>query len=328
MSKFDSYPQVNFREEYDGAEMRRFYDDFMKVNFPIDDELDPFEVWEEVLDPAKVDDFSAQSVHMHVVVVYDDAPPADNTPRRIIGGVVFEYYLMSNACLMSYFAVAPDYRKHGLGRWLLAKSYTTCHGTSLNRPGRSLEEKGTDVASWVSRVSRLQDSKVTEQLHQAVAALCSAEEAKEMQRLCDGGHDVAGALGYLFAETNAEGVEDGVLEASSRHVVLNKMGFQALKFGYIQPPLSDTQGACYDLLLLTLQGSPASPPPSTPSLLLKLFLIDFALSVFGCIGSFEDHPWWKQMSAEMATMDGVVAQYSATPWPHRTPAPEGEGEEE
>lgn len=41
-----------------------------------------------------------------------------------------------------------------------------------------------------------------------------------------------------FAETNAIGVEDGVMDPVIRHSVLKRIGFVALDFFYIQPPVS------------------------------------------------------------------------------------------
>ena len=315
-SKFDDFERVDFRETYDAAELSRFYHDFMRVNFPIDDELDPLEVWEDVLDPAKVDGpLSALPVYLHVVVVYSPDPVGPGEPKKIAGGVVFEYYRMSNACLMSYFAVAPEFRRAGMGRWLVAHAYETCR-----REAEALRNSGGKT--WLERVSRLapRDEESTRLLAEA-AALCTADDLAALDALEAEGHDVSASLGLLFAETNAEGVEDGILCPKVRHGLLNRTGFEALQFGYIQPPLSDTQGACYDLLLLTLQGPPAAAPPRTPSVLVKLFLADFAVSVYGCVAAFADESWWKQMYAELNASGGVVRRTARPPWAHRTTKP-------
>eukprot|EP01063_Lacrimia_lanifica_P021021 TRINITY_DN28275_c0_g1_i1.p1 TRINITY_DN28275_c0_g1~~TRINITY_DN28275_c0_g1_i1.p1 ORF type:complete len:333 (+),score=114.28 TRINITY_DN28275_c0_g1_i1:49-1047(+) len=318
---FNTYPRVNFRSEYDAAELKRFYESFMKVNFPIEDELDPLEVWEDVLDPEKKDPDDEMAVHMHVVVVYEPSPPSTPASERaIVGGVVFEYYKMSNCCLMSYFAVAEAYRGAGLGRWLVATAHQTCveEADAWKRSVTPGDDAPATAEGWLRRVSRLPDTARFNALVAEVAGMCTDEEVRALAELMAAGHDVSASLSLFFAETNAEGVDDGVLDPKIRHRVLHKLGFNALEFSYIQPPLSDTQQPCYDLLLATLARAPATPPPTVPALLVKAFLLDFAVSVYGCVASFTDAGWWKQIAADLAARGGIVPQIGSPPWEHRT----------
>lgn len=79
------------------------------------------------------------------------------------------------------------------------------------------------------------------------------------------GRDRTPVTSYFFAETNAEGVEDGVMTSRMRHRIMQKLGFCMVDFAYIQPPLSEEQSPCSELLLLVY--SPPSEVPFGESLL-------------------------------------------------------------
>eukprot|EP01060_Flectonema_neradi_P038300 TRINITY_DN7998_c0_g1_i1.p1 TRINITY_DN7998_c0_g1~~TRINITY_DN7998_c0_g1_i1.p1 ORF type:complete len:337 (+),score=43.88 TRINITY_DN7998_c0_g1_i1:446-1456(+) len=291
---------INFREEYDGVALKHFYDTFMKKNFPIEDELDPLEVWEEVLDPEKVESFEDQAVELHVVVGY-----GDSKARDIVGGVVFEYYKMSNCCLMSYIAVADDHRKSGVAKALVQLAEETCQQASSR-----LKKSDDDNKPWLDSISRVSVNDTTEKLLREVSAMMSPEEHKFMTSNIS---NYKSGLCLFFAETNAEGVEDCVMDSTVRHKILSRLGFRPLRFSYIQPPLSDDQLPCYDLLLTTL-----SEKRPIPSAIVRLFLIDFALSVFGSLGGFSSSSWYKQMEIELNASNGVLPQEGLPPWKGRT----------
>jgi len=60
-------------------------------------------------------------------------------------------------------------------------------------------------------------------------------------------------LAAILAETNKAGVEDGVTVSTTRHEIQSRLGFCRLHFDYIQPPLSEGQDPCSELLLLIWQ---------------------------------------------------------------------------
>ncbi|KAJ9467504.1 hypothetical protein DIPPA_14122 [Diplonema papillatum] len=318
--KFDAFPRVDFREQYDEAELARFYNTFMKVNFPIEDELDPLEVWQEVLDPQIVEKsggFEAQPVNMHVIVIHDPASP----DKKIAGGVVFEYYKLSNSCLMSYFAVSPDYRRHGLGKWLVDLARRTCEAESAKVVVTTVKDRNTATAEdWVRMTSRLQTTEANEATVKEAAGLCTAGELRWLNSCRPSSFDPCRQLSLFLAETNAERLEDAIMDPRVRHKILRRLDFVRLSFGYIQPPLSDGQAACYDLLLLKLRP-PSSDACAVSSFALKLFLFDFSRSVFAASGAFLDLPWWKQMMEDLNSLPGGVDEQSTLPWSGGTKLP-------
>jgi hypothetical protein len=106
----------------------------------------------------------------------------------------------------------------------------------------------------------------------------------------------------VFAETNALGVEDGVMDAAVRHAALHRLGFRLLDFGFVQPPLGEGLEPCHDLLLLahrSLQAAAHKDAPALPRWRLLLFLYDYALSVHRA-PSFRTAPYWTHMAASLA----------------------------
>ena len=142
---------------------------------------------------------------------------------------------------------------------------------------------------------------------------------------CQWASDVAvGAAPFfaLFAETNARGVEDGIMDVAVRHRVMHGLGFRMLDFEYIQPPLGESQGACYDLLLLALShdGFPvAGEAPgalSIPRWQLILFLFDYALSCEETC-DFVEKDYWRQMVGSIAP----TLPLCSLPWDRKTAPP-------
>ena len=292
---------INYRDSYDGEALKYFYDTFMKKNFPIEDELDPLEVWEDVLDPEKVTSFEDHAVELHVVVGY-----SDKEGKEIIGGIVFEYYKMSNSCLISYIAVADNYRKSGFAKSLITLAERTCQEASnrLSKPNNNTN------GNWLEMISRAPVNEKNESLLLEVSKMMSSDEHQFMMSNIN---NYKSGLSLFFAETNAEGVEDCVMDSTVRHKILSRLGFTPLKFSYIQPPLSDDQLPCYDLLLTIL-----SEKRDVPSAVVRLFLIDFSLSIFGCISSFSKTSWYRQMENELNTSKGIISKGGLPPWKGRT----------
>eukprot|EP00744_Colponema_vietnamica_P026735 GILI01039755.1.p1 GENE.GILI01039755.1~~GILI01039755.1.p1 ORF type:complete len:270 (+),score=11.15 GILI01039755.1:123-932(+) len=98
----------------------------------------------------------------------------------------------------------------------------------------------------------------------------------------------------LFAETNALGIEDGLMSSQERHTVLRRLGFKMLQMDYTQPPISAFGNPCSDLYLLGYDSSTlpteteddvvnSTPLPRTlmPKESIKGFVRDIYSSVFG-----------------------------------------------
>eukprot|EP01062_Namystynia_karyoxenos_P029006 TRINITY_DN21869_c0_g2_i1.p1 TRINITY_DN21869_c0_g2~~TRINITY_DN21869_c0_g2_i1.p1 ORF type:complete len:365 (+),score=122.13 TRINITY_DN21869_c0_g2_i1:71-1096(+) len=325
---FDQFPVRQLREQYDGPLLRRFHGTFMRQMFPIEEELDPVAAWEEALDPEQAPPADEQPVQLHILVVFD--PPADGAAEvdpataPFAGGVVHEYYAASNTGLMSYFAVSERWRRCGMARWLLAHVSAGLAEQARRRSPAPSACGGCDALEWLRAVSRVAE-KAPRALPQAgpevFASLFSAEEAASAADHPYGGTGVP----LLLAETNALGVEDGVMDPAVRHRVMERVGFRALPFGYVQPPLATGMAPCYDLLLLAHQPADGPPLNGVPVAQLRLFLAAFALSVSCSVSDFTGTEWWQAMDKSLravATASGEVAvDATAAPWRHRTERP-------
>jgi len=107
--------------------LEELYEYFLKVYFPIKEQLDPIERIAKALDP-KSDSFYESIVH--VVVVFDE------TKKEMIGGSLFEFFSDSTCGLISYFCVKEDYRKTGLGRILIDTACNIMDSDSVKLRGK------------------------------------------------------------------------------------------------------------------------------------------------------------------------------------------------
>ncbi|KAL6046702.1 hypothetical protein QOT17_022077 [Balamuthia mandrillaris] len=116
----DPFILYDLKERHDLRQslLTRFYDEFLPTYFPFEDELEPVEVWEEMMDPDYKDSV------FHVVVAFDQE---DRELKEILGGCVFEYGRESDCGLISYFVVSPMCRGKGLGRLLIERSVEITH---------------------------------------------------------------------------------------------------------------------------------------------------------------------------------------------------------
>jgi len=104
-----------------------FYEDFLKVYFPIKEQLDPIERISNALDPTS-DTFYESLVH--VVVVFDESK------KEMIGGTLFEFFSESACGLISYFCVKEEYRKSGVGRILIDTACNIMDSDSVKLRGK------------------------------------------------------------------------------------------------------------------------------------------------------------------------------------------------
>lgn len=90
-------------------------------NFPFEDELDPFEVWEDNLNlrsteeeeeedenPDEEEEYEQRDAVFEILLFYDNKKDAHLplVEREIIGGSVCEFFLNSKCGLISYFVVS------------------------------------------------------------------------------------------------------------------------------------------------------------------------------------------------------------------------------
>jgi len=200
----------NHGESMRHALLHKFYYGLIEENFPFEDELDPFEVWEENLhlSPGPNDDegeegspsANEQRDVVFEVLLFFDNQKNKNLPlveREIIGGSVCEFFLESKCGLISYFVVSTKERGRGLSKEIIRSSVETLH-----RIGRELYPQETLFPVFAE----------------------TNDPAK------------------IAAETDS-------LSPNIRLGVLHNLGFGLLDCDYVQPPLAKDLKPCKDLLL-------------------------------------------------------------------------------
>ncbi|KNC78845.1 hypothetical protein SARC_08739 [Sphaeroforma arctica JP610] len=121
------YDLVQLRDHYSDKLLHRFYDELMIKNFPVPEELDDVEVWEYALSPQREAVRDEKDPLMQIVLALET--PLHSTPadipycdRRILGGVVYEYYHQSACALISYIVTDTSVRRAGV----LRRAHTAC----------------------------------------------------------------------------------------------------------------------------------------------------------------------------------------------------------
>ncbi len=112
---------VDLRTEVaDAAERARlceaFYSNVYRDAFPKADQVETPEVWLPLLNA----DLPPPAPILHLIVARHRSPV--ETAGAVVAGLVIEYFRRSRVALVTYIAVAPDYRRQGLGGRLLAKA--------------------------------------------------------------------------------------------------------------------------------------------------------------------------------------------------------------
>jgi ribosomal protein S18 acetylase RimI-like enzyme len=268
-----SFIQVNTTQHFDTKLISRFYNGLMKTNFPIEDELEPLDVWLQQLDPKFQAAQEARRYTMNQILALDHSQTVTGTSDPVIaGGISFEYYKEGNAALVTYFVVDPSWRRKGLLGELFRQAVTI-----LNAQAKALGKP---------------------------------------------------ALSAIFLETNKAGVEDGVMVSTVRHEIQSRLGFCRLCIDYVQPPLSEGQAACSDLLLTVYKGSLPKDQQelkegTIPAKTVRDWYEGFCHSLMGYDtdpATYANAPWYKatMRSLEMQEATGVRWQ-AKTPWKEISP---------
>eukprot|EP01087_Luapelamoeba_hula_P009378 TRINITY_DN2414_c3_g1_i4.p1 TRINITY_DN2414_c3_g1~~TRINITY_DN2414_c3_g1_i4.p1 ORF type:complete len:395 (-),score=72.87 TRINITY_DN2414_c3_g1_i4:41-1225(-) len=198
--------------------LHSFYNGLMIEAFPLEDELDPIETWEQHLNLLPIPTHpphhlphlpqlpqpvlavtESQGEVVEVLLFFDAHLDQDKplTQRTVIGGGVVEYFLESGCGLLAYFVVSPTERNRGLSKVIIQACVDSLYAIARER-------------------------------------------------------DPCVAYVPIFAETNdphcVPAGEDS-LAPNIRLGVLHKLGFGLLNCDYVQPPLSKHTKPCTDLLL-------------------------------------------------------------------------------
>eukprot|EP01079_Euglenida_sp_SAG-EU17-18_P003084 gene3084-3629_t len=364
--------------------------EFLKGHFPLADEMDPVDVWTEMMEPPDGTDNRPPTgshhaqVHMHVRlylvpgdgtgVLPGTLPPCvPEQVARIAGGTVFEYYLTSNCALMrcafggiriaataaatllhltvlpdsptpdthtsnSYIAVAPQHRRTGLARTMVQDAFSTCKQKAGALPFGVSRPVQTEPLHEYVRQFRANGSRCPPESEPGLAECVDGVLLSEPSEWLADTSDTLGSAGlnptefkYFFCETNAPGVEDGVMDPAQRHRILFSLGFRHVPFYYVQPPLSQEQSPCYDLLLLALDHLDMPAPgsssisgtcPSVDRAALLVFLADFAWSCHHTGAFVEGSNYWKKITSSIRALPPLVPTHSP-PW-HRANGPVSE----
>eukprot|EP01012_Entosiphon_sulcatum_P054671 TRINITY_DN7570_c0_g2_i1.p1 TRINITY_DN7570_c0_g2~~TRINITY_DN7570_c0_g2_i1.p1 ORF type:complete len:333 (-),score=57.14 TRINITY_DN7570_c0_g2_i1:20-994(-) len=310
------FRMIDLRSHFHPALVSHFHA-FMAPFFPIADELDPPEVWIEHMNPATSESDLSE---MNAYAVFDQKveeviPGYPGEPLgKLVGGAVFEYYMLSNTGLMSYLAVDSTYQGAGIAKHLTNSCFKTLQHEGNTRPFPTYP---IALPSSVLKFSKLPSERLPAGIESHLERWFGASKCPEGPV----------PFGVLIAETNAPGVHDGVMDPAQRHAILNKLGYRMLDWDYIQPPLTDGQEPCYDLIMLALRNdqlpeAEGSVGRGVLTLQIKLFMFEFAYTCHQDF-SFNDLPYFKQAMSALDSKPELLPLHDL-PWSRRTPAPEDE----
>jgi GNAT superfamily N-acetyltransferase len=298
---------INLRNEYNEDILEHFHEYIMKKYFPIHDELDPIDVWLNNMRPENRNKQSHVLLpEMHICIAFDKrhCEPNNSNIYKIAAASVFEYYKLSNCALLSYFMVNEDYRELGMGKYMVNYAY-----------------------DQLKQISARIYSSIDELIHNYTRDIQTTEEEKEyFEQVQLLRREVTSSeFCTFFAETNAWGVDDGVMEASKRHQIMRRIGFRMLDFDYLQLPLSEEQEPCSDLILLALNVPDLPNNNDTryvPTQLVRVFLLEFGYSVFENMKFIREDYFQYVMNDLVIRGDKLyLSQENEIPWTRRTNYP-------
>jgi len=301
---------VSLRTHYDEELLLRFYNGLMKTNFPIGDELEAVENWIERLNPAQ-----RHKIH----------------PKDFVLDVILAMITKTE----------PEKNPASFGSSTKSEDYAA----EKNHPGSvGHEEKKTDERTISGGIvfEYYKESSCalvtyfvvdTRYRKQGVVKTLLKRTLKQLTETAKA-HGKDGCS-VTFAETNATGIEDGVMPSTVRHKIMQRLGMGHVGCEYIQPPLDEGKEECYDLILLAYLESPAIKKDgqkyTVPAEPVKVFLQEFAR---GCYGfdidpkEYVDLPYMKQLFKQFEGVSTLTVNPDL-PWPGPAKRPEGhEGKDE
>jgi len=129
----DDYNFVDINPKtYDEVLVTRFYNALMKVNFPMEDELEPLETWIARLEPKQSAEINkVHTQHVLIALKKEDKSQKDeegkDIPPVIAGGLVYQYFKVGNVALFAYMVIDQAFRRRGLINILIQRAITILH---------------------------------------------------------------------------------------------------------------------------------------------------------------------------------------------------------
>jgi hypothetical protein len=129
----DDYNFVDINPKtYDEALVTRFYNALMKVNFPMEDELEPLETWVARLEPKQSAEINrVHTQHVLIALKKEDKSQKDEEGKEVLpviaGGLVYQYFKVGNVALFAYMVIDQAFRRRGLINMLIQRAITILH---------------------------------------------------------------------------------------------------------------------------------------------------------------------------------------------------------
>jgi len=223
---------ISLRDHYDEELLARFYNGLMKTNFPIEDELEELSNWNKKLDPKLRSALSPHAFVLDVILALIKNTEPDHHPAATGHTGPTEHYAAESTHPGALAPVASKSDGRTISGGIVFEYY---------------KESGCALITYFVVDARYRKQGVVKYLiSRALQKL--QQTAKEHKRE---------NVEIAFAETNATGVEDGVMPSTVRHKIMQRLGFAHVGCEYIQPPLDEGKSESYDLVLIALLESPA-----------------------------------------------------------------------
>lgn len=323
----EKFELIDLHDNYNYDLLEHFYNTSMKENFPIEDELDPLEEWVEGLTKNDNDPILPE---MHVTILIDKSKKHLGLKNAIIGGMMYEYYKISNVGLFSYFCINKEYRQLKLGDFLAHEAYLGC-----KRVAQKFLQQSQNQKDYRARVLLKSLNDALKKDKNLPAETEFALQYLNMLLPFVFKNDKHYSTFYcFFAETNMLHLSDGVMESATRHKIMRSIGFRCLDFDFIQPPLSSEQAPCADLLLLAYDnedipvdysksGCPVAAKSLgqkyVPSVIAMLFMLDYAFSIGEItVKEIISAPYFRHVMADLAKRDAKLHLHEVKHWDRKS----------
>jgi len=296
----DSLDYVSIRDHYDEELLLRFYNGLMKTNFPIGDELEAVENWVDNLNPENQKKHNPKAFVLDVILAMIKGTEPETNPASIGSHIKLEEYASekNHPGAINQEDKKVDHKRDGrtISGGIVFEYY---------------KESACGLVTYFVVDARYRKQGVVKiLLKRALNQL--TEIAKKHGK--EGCH-------VILAETNATGVEDGVMPSTVRHKIMQRLGMAHIGVEYIQPPLDEGKDECYDLLLIAYLESPAIKKEgknyTVPAEHVKAWLKEFAAGCYGFDTNPEDYvhkDYYKRLFKQFDSLTNITVN-PELPWP-------------
>jgi len=300
----DSLDYVSLRDHYDEELLLRFYNGLMKTNFPIEDELEAVENWVDLLNPENQKKRNPKAFVLDVILALIKNTEPESNPASNESHIKPEDYA-SEKNHPGAITQSDDKKSHKTdGRTISGGIVFEYYKASA-----------CGLVTYFVVDARYRKQGVVKILLKRALNQFTEIAKKHGKEGCN----------VIFAETNATGVEDGVMPSTVRHKIMQRLGMGHVGVEYIQPPLDEGKDECYDLLLIAYLESPAIKKEgkhfTVPTEHVKAWLKEFAE---GCAG-FDTDPeeyihkdYYKRLFKQFDTLTSTLPVNPELPWPGPT----------